>query len=163
MPDALLGENVRVLALGSGKSGHEVNVLGVAGALGAPYEMRCVEPRALYARAAPYGPLDPKDRAAILGAPFPDVVIACGRVTVPYIRAIKRARGKAVFAAFLQDPRVGRAAMDLIWAPVHDALRGANVMTTPTSPHPFSPVRIAAARAARPGSSIERQRAIRPR
>ena len=152
MPDALLGGEMRVLALGSGKSGHEVNVLGVAEALGAPYELRRVEPRALYARAAPYGPLDPKDRpgaaGSILAAPFPDIVIACGRVTVPYIRALKRERGESVFAAFLQDPRHGRPAMDLIWAPVHDNLRGANVMTTLTSPHPFSPSRLAAARAA---------------
>jgi mitochondrial fission protein ELM1 len=149
MPDALLGD-ARVLALGSGTSGHEVNVIGVAEALGAPYELRRVAPRALFARAAPYGPLDPKDRpgaaGSILAAPFPDIVIACGRVTVPYIRALKRAGGDSVFAAFLQDPRVGRSAMDLIWAPVHDALRGANVMTTPTSPHPFSPARIAVAR-----------------
>jgi mitochondrial fission protein ELM1 len=152
MPNALLGDNTRVLALGSGTLGHEVNVLGVAEALGAPYELRRVEPRALYARAAPYGPLDPKDRpgapGSLLSAPYPDVVIACGRVTVPYIRALKRAGGKSVFAAFLQDPRHGRAAMDLIWTPVHDAIRGANVMTTLTSPHPFSPARIAVAREA---------------
>ena len=145
MRERLLGDGVRVLALGSGKSGHEVNVIGVAEALGAPYELRRVEPRALYARAAPYGPLDPKDRpgaaGSILAAPFPDIVIACGRVTVPYIRALKRAGGESVFAAFLQDPRHGRSAMDLIWAPVHDALRGANVMTTLTSPHPFSPAK----------------------
>jgi mitochondrial fission protein ELM1 len=38
--------------------------------------------------------------------------------------------------------------MDLIWVPQHDALRGANVVSTLTSPHPFSPSRLAAARAA---------------
>jgi mitochondrial fission protein ELM1 len=152
MTDALLGEGLRVLALGSGAAGHEVNVLGVAEALGAPYEMRRVEPRLAFGWTAPFGPIDPKDRASapgsILSPPFPDVVIACGRITVPYIRAIKREGGERVFAVFLQDPRHARAEMDLIWAPVHDALRGANVMTTLTSPHPFSPARISAARAA---------------
>jgi uncharacterized protein len=152
MSDALLGEGVRVLALGSGTSGHEVNVLGVVEALGAPYQMRRVEPRAPFGWTAPFGPIDPKDRASapgsILSPPFPDVVIACGRVTVPYIRAIKRESRERVFAVFLQDPRHARSEMDLIWAPEHDALRGANVMTTLTSPHPFSPARIAAARAA---------------
>ena len=42
MQDALLGEGVRVLLLGSGKAGHEVNAIGVAEALGCPYEMRSV-------------------------------------------------------------------------------------------------------------------------
>src|SRR5271169_843873 len=152
MPDALLGEGVRVLALGSGKVGHEVNALGVVEALEAPYEMRRVEPRMLFARAAPFGPIDPRDRGgapgSVLSPPYPDLVIACGRVTVPYIRALKRAAGERVFAAFLQDPRFARSAMDLIWVPEHDSLRGANVMTTLTSPHPFSPARIAAARGA---------------
>jgi mitochondrial fission protein ELM1 len=53
-----------------------------------------------------------------------------------------------VFVVFLQDPRHARSEIDLIWVPQHDALRGANVLATLTSPHPFSAVRIAAARAA---------------
>ena len=152
MPGVLLGEGVRVLVLGSGKIGHEVNALGVVEALGAPFELRRVEPRALFARLAPYGPVDPRDKPGVAGSifpnPLPDVAIASGRVTVPYMRALKQAGGRRVFAIFLQDPRHARSEMDLIWAPEHDSLRGANVVTTLTSPHPFSPARIAAARAA---------------
>src|SRR5271154_3287014 len=152
MPGVLLGEGVRGLVLGSGKIGHEVNALGVVEALGAPFELRRVEPRALFARLAPYGPVDPRDRPGVAGAifpnPLPDVAIASGRVTVPYMRAFKQAGGRRVFAIFLQDPRHARSEMDLIWVPEHDSLRGANVVTTLTSPHPFSPARIAAARAA---------------
>ena len=152
MPDALLGAGVRVLVLGSGKIGHETNALGVVEALGAPYEFRRVEPRALFARLAPYGPIDPKDKPGAVGSifpqPLPDVAIASGRVTVPYIRALKRVAGERVLAVFLQDPRHARAEMDLIWVPEHDSHRGANVIATLTSPHPFSPSRIAAARAA---------------
>ena len=69
-------------------------------------------------------------------------------MTVPYVRAIKRAAGNRVFTVFLQDPRHSRGRMDLIWAPEHDGLSGANVMSTLTSPHPFSAARLAAARAA---------------
>jgi hypothetical protein len=145
MQDALLSEGVRVLLLGSGKAGHEANALGVAEALGVPHEMRPVNPRRLFVGLAPFGPLDPRERP---GAPFPDIVIASGRVTVPYVRAFKRVTGGRVFAVFLQDPRFSRAVMDLIWAPEHDRLRGPNVITTLTSPHPFSPRRLAAARAA---------------
>ena len=94
-------------------------------------------------------PGDRPTRATLapLAGPAPDLVIASGRVTVPYVRAWKRAQPQ-VFAVFLQDPRWARGEMDLIWAPEHDALRGPNVVTTLTSPHPFSAARLAAARAA---------------
>jgi mitochondrial fission protein ELM1 len=137
---------LRALILGSGRIGHEVNALGVAAALSRAREIRRVAPRYPFARLAPWGPVDPRDRAPFEG-PAPDIVIACGRVTVPYVRAWKR-RAPNVFAAFLQDPRWARAEMDLIWVPEHDALRGANVVSTLTSPHPFSPSRLAAARTA---------------
>jgi uncharacterized protein len=150
--DALLPAGVRVLVLSSGKAGHEANSVGVAEALGAPYARHVVTPRALFARLAPYGPLDPKDWPGRSGSPFvhpfPHIVIASGRVTVPYIRAIKRAAGAKVFTVFLQDPHAARARMDLIWAPEHDRLTGRNVIATLTSPHPFSAATLAAARAA---------------
>jgi mitochondrial fission protein ELM1 len=65
---------------------------------------------------------------------------------VPYIRAFKRRGGARVFAVFLQDPRFARSIMDVIWVPEHDRIRGPNVVTTLTSPHPFSPRRLATAR-----------------
>jgi uncharacterized protein len=149
--DALLQQGVRVLVLSSGKAGHEANCRGVAEALGAPYAVRVVAPRPLFARLSPYGPIDPRDRPGKAGSifpqPFAQIVIACGRVTAPYIRAIKRAAGSDVFTVFLQDPRFGRDGIDLIWAPEHDGLTGRNVIATLTSPHPFSPARLAAARA----------------
>jgi len=150
--DPLLPDGARVLVLSSGKAGHEANSRGVAEALGAPYIVRVVAPRPLFARLAPYGPLDPRDRpgraGSVFAPPFPHVVIACGRVTAPYVRAIKRAVGSQVFTVFLQDPRYLRGRVDLIWAPEHDGLSGGNVISTLTSPHPFSAARLAAARAA---------------
>ncbi|HXT08654.1 MAG TPA: mitochondrial fission ELM1 family protein [Roseiarcus sp.] len=137
---------LRALVLGSGRIGHQVNTLGVVEALGGPYEVRSLAPRRLYARLAPWGPADPRDRQALAGA-APDILIASGRVTVPYVRAWKRAH-PGVFAVFLQDPRWARGEIDLIWMPQHDSWRGPNVMTTLTSPHPFSPARLAALRAA---------------
>lgn len=144
-----MGEGVRVLLLGSGKAGHEVNAIGVAEALGAPYELKRLNPRKIFVWLSPYGPVDPREGAGwLLNRPLPDIVIGSGRVTVPYLRALKRAAGQRVFAVFLQDPRYARATMDLIWAPEHDRIRGPNIITTLTSPHPFSPRRLAAARAA---------------
>jgi mitochondrial fission protein ELM1 len=137
---------LRVLALGSGRIGHEVNAAGVVEALGATSEWRRVGPRYPWARLAPWGPVDPADPAPLEG-PAPDIVIASGRITVPYMRAWKR-KAPGVFAVFLQDPRWARDEMDLIWVPEHDACRAENVISTLTSPHPFSPARLAAARAA---------------
>ena len=143
-PGALTAGELRVLVLGSGRIGHEVNALGVVAALGGVCEMRRVAPRFPYGRLAPWGPVDPRDDAPLRG-PAADIVLASGRVTVPYARAWKRA---GAFVVFLQDPRWARGEMDLIWVPEHDALRGPSVMATLTSPHPFSPARLAAARAA---------------
>ena len=147
MQDARIGEGVRVLVLGSGKAGHEINAVGVAEALGAPYELKRVAPRRPFLWMSPFGPVDPRD-AAVLKPPLPDIVLASGRVTVPYLRAFKRLGGSRVFAVFLQAPRFARASMDLIWVPEHDRHRGPNVIATLTSPHPFSPRRLAAKRAA---------------
>jgi mitochondrial fission protein ELM1 len=113
--------------------------------------LRVVAPRPFFANLSPYGPLDPKDRpgraGSVFAKPLPHIVIACGRITVPYMRAVKRAARDDIFTVFLQDPRVSRGAMDLIWAPEHDGLAGGNVIATLTSPHPFSAARLAAARA----------------
>jgi mitochondrial fission protein ELM1 len=146
----LVRDGARVLILSSGMVGHETNCLGVAEALGAPYKTVVVAPRRLFRGLSPYGPIDPKDRpdrpGSILSPPFPDIVIACGRVTVPYIRALKRAGGRKLFAAFLQDPRHARSEFDLIWTPLHDRLSGPNVIATLTSPHPFTTARLTALR-----------------
>jgi mitochondrial fission protein ELM1 len=147
MAEALLPLGVRVLILSSGKAGHETNCLGVATALGAPYEIRIVKPRRFYESLSPYGPIDPKDRLcspdSLLTPPLAQIVIACGRITTPYIRALKRSAPNDIFAVFLQDPVVSRGVFDLIWAPAHDRLAGSNVFSTVTSPHPFGALRLA--------------------
>jgi mitochondrial fission protein ELM1 len=144
---ALVRGDARVLVLSSGMAGHEINCLGVAGALGVPYEKVVVKPRQLFRSLAPYGPIDPRDRpggpSSILATPFPDIAIASGRVAVPYIRALKRARRDEIFTVFLQDPRFARREFDLIWTPLHDRLSGPNVIATLTSPHPFSAEKLA--------------------
>ena len=98
--------------LGSGKAGHEVNALGVAEALGAPYALQRVDPRRPFVVdvAVRAGRSQGRAGRAVRCSPaLPDIVIACGRVTVPYMRAFKRAGGERVFAVFLQDPRFARA------------------------------------------------------
>lgn len=129
--------------LSDGKAGDEAQCLAVAEALGCDIECRRVAPRAPYVWAMPWGPIDPAEAAtrpaSPVRPPFPDVVIASGRRTVAYLRHIRRRAGRRTLTVFLKDPRTGVSAADLIWVPEHDALRGANVITSLTPPHRFSP------------------------
>lgn len=121
-------------------------------ALGLRHESRHVAPRAPYSWLMPRGPVDRRESPGRPGSPlqppWPDIVVASGRRTVSYLRALKRVSGGRCFTVFLKDPRTGPGAADLIWAPSYDRIRGPNVVVTLTSPHRLSAARLAAARAA---------------
>lgn len=133
--------------ISDGKAGNDAQSLGVAEALGLAVAVKIVAPKGLWKLLAPYGPVDPSEGFGRPGTPFgppwPDIAIAAGRLTTPYIRAVKRAAGPRTFTVILLDPRVGTKAADLFWVPQHDKLRGPNVITTLTAPHRFSPRRLA--------------------
>lgn len=134
-----------------GKAGMVVQARGVADALGVEYDMKTVNPSAIFNALAPWGPVNPADRFGKPGAafapPWPDIAIATGRAAIPYIRALKRKAGEKTFTVVLQDPKSGPGTADMIWVPAHDKRRGPNVMTTPTSPHSFSHARLTELRA----------------
>lgn len=141
---ALAGRRCWIIS--DGKAGHETQARGVADALGVLAETRRIAPKGPWRWAAPWGPVSPGERFGAPGTPFappwPQLAIAVGRASIPYIRALKRLAGPAVFTVVLEDPRAGRKIADFLWVPEHDPLRGANVMTTPTSPHHFSGERL---------------------
>lgn len=141
-----LPAGMRVRILGSAKTGHLVPCVGLAQALGVEPEIVSVAPRAVYAALAPWGPADPRD--ASLREPFPDIAIASGRETVPFLRALRTLSNGRVFTVFLGDPRASRSVFDLIWAPMHDSIDGANVFKTVTAPHPHDRHALEIARAA---------------
>ena len=133
-----------------GKAGDEMQCLGIVETLGLSPEIRRIAPRRPWAWMMPWGPVDPAEapwrKAGPVSPPFPDLVIASGRRTVAYLRAIRRASRGTVFTAYLKDPRCGASAADFIWVPEHDRLRGANVFVTATSPHRVSADRLRRAR-----------------
>lgn len=147
----------RAWIISDGKAGHEIQMLGVAEALGVAAEVkRIAEPGAISKLTAPYGR---PPRAAHFGAsgsnfapPWPDIAFATGRLTTPYIRALKRRAGMKTFTVILLDPKTGPRSADLFWVPEHDARRGANVVTTLTSPHRYGPARLAKLRADMPAA-----------
>jgi hypothetical protein len=144
----------RAWLITDGKAGMDVQARGVADALGLSYVMMRVEPRGLYKVMAPYGPVDSREAFGKPGSrfapPWPDVAIATGRASIPYIRAIKRMAGPSTFTVVLQDPKTGPRTADLIWVPAHDKRRGPNVITTLTAPHSFTAGRLASLRASVP-------------
>ncbi|WP_375463286.1 mitochondrial fission ELM1 family protein [uncultured Methylobacterium sp.] len=142
--------DARAWIVTDGKAGDENQCVGIAETLGLPFEVRRVPARGPFGWTAPWGPIDPREgpytsRGALAG-PYPDLLIASGRRSVPYLRAMRRAAPRT-FTAFLKDPRTGHDSADFIWVPDYDDLRGPGVFTTLTAPHLVTAGRLAAARA----------------
>ena len=141
----------RAWLITDGKMGSDRLAEGVAAALGLSADLKHARPRAPFKWLAPLGPADPRDRVGQPGSqfapPWPDIAIAVGRRSAPSLRAVRSAAKGGCFTVFLLDPRAGTGIADVIWVPEHDSLRGDNVITTPTGPHPFTPARLARLRA----------------
>jgi uncharacterized protein len=137
-----------------GKMGMDVQVRGIADALGLDVVMKHVAPSGAFKFLAPYAPVAPREKFGTAASPFsppwPDMAIATGRLSIPYLRALKRRAGLATYTIVLQDPKTPASTADLIWVPQHDKRRGANVITTLTAPHSFTAQRFTYLRAAMP-------------
>lgn len=118
--------------LTNGMAGFETQAIGVAEALGLTPIVKRVAPRAPYKWLAPRGPAQPQPD---ISPPWPDILIASGRQSIPYARMIRRESGGRSFTVILQNPRIDPANFDFVWAPDHDLLTGPNVLSTPVSPH----------------------------
>ncbi len=130
-----------------GKIGMDVQVKGVADALGLTYLLKHVAPRQPFRALSPFGPVDPRENlgrpGTMFAPPYPDILMATGRLSIPYLRAVSRKAGMRSFSVVLQDPRTSERIADLIWVPEHDKRRGPNVITTPTAAHSFTQQRLA--------------------
>lgn len=141
--------SIRILS--DGKAGDEVQCLGLAEAMGVDPDIRRISPRKPYTWLMPWGPIDPKDGSdspnSPLAPPYPDIAIATGRRTVPYIRKIRNVSEGVTMTVFLKDPRTGTNTADLIWVQEHDRLRGENVIVTTTAPNRINKEKLDRARA----------------
>jgi mitochondrial fission protein ELM1 len=128
------------------KIGMLVQARGVADALGLDYVHKTVHPKGLWRLLSPWMRPAKSERlgnvGSVLAPPWPDIAIATGRLSIPYIRALSRLARTLTFTVVLQDPKTGRRTADVIWVPDHDQLRGPNVITTLTAPHSFSQARL---------------------
>ncbi len=117
-----------------GTAGHELPCIGVCAALGikSPKIFK-VNPKGLYKLLAPWGPCKLERD---MTDPYPDLILCTARQSVPYGKKLKNlvneAGGKIVF---LQNPVVSSKNFDLVWCPMHDNVKGDNIISTLTSPH----------------------------
>ena len=84
-----------------------------------------------------------------LSAPWPDIIIATGRVSIPVSLEIKK-RNRQTYIVQTQDPRFAHDVFDLIVPPIHDGLKGANVF-----PILGAPNRVTASTIASEASKLE--------
>ncbi|NKB49386.1 MAG: hypothetical protein GKS02_08470 [Alphaproteobacteria bacterium] len=70
-----------------------------------------------------------------LAPPWPDLLIATGRKSVAPALAVRRASGGQTFCVQIQNPDIALEKFDLVIAPGHDRLVGANVFSTLGSLH----------------------------
>ncbi len=131
--ESLAGRHAWIIS--DGVAGHLAITLGVAETLGLRVDVKSIAPRAPWRHLAPIGPADPRELAALLAEPLPQIVLGAGRQTVPFVRALKRA---GAFTVLFQSPRASLGSAHVIWAPIHDGLHGRNVIATLTAPHRFT-------------------------
>lgn len=133
-----------------GRMGTLATAAGMATALGLEFEHKRVAPRALWSTLPSWNVLDPREQfgkgGGTLAPPWPDIAIASGRRTIPYLHALRRASEGATFTVLLQHPRTRLDVADLIWCPAHDRLHAANVISMLTSPHAMRPHQLVALR-----------------
>ena len=142
-----------------GHLGARAKTAGVARALGLEFEHKEVSPRLQWGKRAPWVPaVEPWERFGRQGSafspPWPEVAIAAGRRTIPYLTALRRASEGATFTVLLQHPRTSLDVAELIWCPTHDKVEAANVISTLTTPHVMRPHQLAALRQS-PSHDIE--------
>ena len=102
---------------------------------------RWIAPRSL---GSPFGHLLPQsDRPA---PPWPRLLIGCGRQSIPFSLAIRRASGGRTMTVQCQNPRIDPANFDLVIPPEHDGVTGPHVFSILGSPNRVTPEKLAAAR-----------------
>ena len=141
-----------MLAVHDGRAGNARQANALAAALSSATAECVLQPRAPWRWLAPRilpGATNASGRAfATCLARPPAVAIGCGRQAALATRLL-RERGTRVVQ--LLDPRIDTRHWDLVVAPLHDGLRGDNVMVTMGSLHPVDDLWLAQARRATDG------------
>ncbi len=131
--------------LTDGRAGNVNQCLGLAEALGFAPVPKVIEvglpwsrlPAAWWPR-----PLAAQRGADRLDPPWPRVVLATGRTAFAPAAEIRRLSAGATVAIAIQNPRMDPTRFDLVVAPAHDRVAGANVIATVGAPHRVTRARL---------------------
>ena len=130
-----------------GKAGMESQCIGLAEALGLEPVVKRVALRKFWRAVTPYVRLGGGAQFARHGdplvPPWPDIVIASGRQSVAAALWVKKRSGGRTIAVQVQNPGIAQRRFDLIIAPEHDRLAGANVLSTRGALHRVTPAMLA--------------------
>lgn len=125
--------------LTDGSIGMENQSLAVAEAVGLPIDIKRVEtvrPWRWLPRQLRFGALNRIDPASDpLQPPWPKLLVTTGRHSVPLSIAIRSASLGTTYTVHIQNPKTSLKKFDLVAAPLHDRLSGANVVVTMGAPH----------------------------
>ncbi|MEE9348132.1 MAG: mitochondrial fission ELM1 family protein [Robiginitomaculum sp.] len=149
----MAGGTLNCLVISDGRRGIENQALGLAQAAGTlralNIETRIISHKGLMKACPPRLQLAlwPKPKNYGLPNIAPHIAIGCGRQAIAPLRALKAARGADIFTVYVQDPRVNCRHFDMVIAPEHDGLSGANVETMIGSPSRVNAAMLAAAKA----------------
>jgi len=132
-------KSLNILVLADKSPGHANQAIGVAEALGRPFQIWNLEynwlatlPNRLLG-ATKYSVKRPSEEIALFR---PDLIISCGRRTAPLARYFKKKYGNATTLVHIMNPEAGYADFKAIVMPIHDdAKHRNNFFYIQTSPH----------------------------
>jgi mitochondrial fission protein ELM1 len=133
--NTLSSQSADVWVISDGAAGNERQALALTQAMRLTPAIAQVQLRAPWSWFAPrllHGArwAVPREIREHLRAPWPALAIGCGRQAALLTRYLRRASGGKTFTVQILDPRIDPAQFDLVIAPRHDELTGANVIQT---------------------------------
>lgn len=143
-------EPLHVWALTDGRAGIENQALGLAEAIEQRAPIRLTTKRVRLRTPWGWAPpgFVPAPRLALsigsdpIEPPWPDILIGCGRASVPFAMGMRDWSRGRTFVVQLQDPRVNPREFDLVVPPIHDGLEGPNVMAIVGACHRVAPEKL---------------------
>jgi mitochondrial fission protein ELM1 len=130
-----------------GAVGMENQALGLAEAIGLPIVVKRVTARAPWKNLPAQIWLRPLNvvtaQSDPLVPPWPRLLISCGRRSVPFSTAIRRASAGTCFTVHIQSPKTRLHHFDLIVPPRHDGLAGPNVISSRGALNRITPTKLA--------------------
>lgn len=132
----------RCWVITDGAAGNERQALALAQRVTSDVRVWQLELRPPWSWCAPHllagarAALAPAQRAQF-APPWPALAIGCGRSAALLTRGLRRWSGGHTFTVQILDPRIDPAEYDLVIAPQHDTLHGANVLTPLGSLNPI--------------------------